>query len=171
MAGTPREFLMVVQESAFKVPVTTPTVWTTSTTYGLANAQAYYVRLDGGNAFTMRPRPTRTVTVPYGGGFDVPAYMTADKQECKGQLTLILTVGQAPMWLSWAFQRINTAQTTPWTTTEPAGDLASCSIYHADQPGPTDRSSGACISGMEGLTAAALTVSEGSTIVQACSST
>jgi hypothetical protein len=130
MAGTPREFLMVVQESAFKTPVTTPVVWTTATTYGLANASAYYVRLDGGNAFTMRPRPTGTVTVPYGGGFDVPAYMTADKQECKGQLTLILTVGQAPMWLSWAFQRINSAQTAPWTTTEPAGDLASCSIYH-----------------------------------------
>jgi hypothetical protein len=64
MAGAPREYLMIVEESAFKVPVTTPTVWNTSTTYGLANAQAYYIRLDGGNAFTMRPRPTGTVTVP-----------------------------------------------------------------------------------------------------------
>jgi hypothetical protein len=131
MAGSPREFLMIVEESAFKTPVSTPTTWTTGTTYGLGNAQAYYVRLDGGNAFTMRPRPAGTVTVPYGGGFDVPAYMVSDKQECKGQLTLKLCVGQAPFFLSWPLLRINAGQTAPWVTTEPAGDLASCSIYHA----------------------------------------
>jgi hypothetical protein len=131
MAGSPREYLMIVEESAFKTPVASPTTWTTSTTYGLANAQAYYVRLDGGNAFTMRPRPAGTVTVPYGGGFDVPAYMVSDKQECKGQLTVKLCVSQAPFLLNWAFARINGGQTAPWTTTEPAGDLASCSVYHA----------------------------------------
>jgi hypothetical protein len=131
MAGAPREYLMIVEESAFKTPVTTPTVWNTSTTYGLSNAEAYYIRLDGGNAFTMRPRPTGTVTVPYGGGFDVPAYMTSDKLECKGQLTLKLCVSQAPFILSWALQRIGTGQTAPWTTTQPVGDLASCAVYHA----------------------------------------
>jgi hypothetical protein len=131
MAGTPREYLMVVQESAYKTPVNTPTIWTTATSYGLTNFGGAYARLDGGNGFTMRPRPAGIVTVPYGGGFDVPAYMTSDKQECKGQLNLILTVGQAPFWLSWAFARINSGQTSPWTTTQLAGDLASCAVYHA----------------------------------------
>lgn len=130
MSAGIREFLMIVEESAFKTPVGSPVVWTTSTTYGLANASAYYIRLDGGNAFSMRPRPTGAVTVPYGGGFDVAAYTTSDKQECKGQLTLKLCIGQAPFLLNWAFARINSGQTAPWTTTEPAGDLASCSIYH-----------------------------------------
>ncbi len=131
MSAQIREWVMIVEESAFKTPVVSPTVWTTSTTYGLANASAYYIRLDGGNAFSMRPRPAGAVTVPYGGGFDVPAYMTSDKQECKGQLSLKLCVSQAPFLLNWAFARINSGQTTPWTTTEPAGDLASCSVYHA----------------------------------------
>jgi hypothetical protein len=121
---------MVVQESAFRTPVVSPTVWTTATTYGLANASAYYVRLDGGNAFAMRPRPVQ-VEVPYGGGVAIGAYRVADKLECKGNLTMKLTIFQAPFWLSWAGVRVNGAQTAPWVTTEPVGDLASCSIYHA----------------------------------------
>jgi hypothetical protein len=125
-----REFLMAVQESAFLTPVTTPTVWTTSTTYGLANAQAYYCRLDGGNAFTMRPRPV-IVKTPYGGGKAITAYAVSDKIECKGKLTMKLSVSQAPFWLSWAGVNINSGQTTPWVTTEPAGDLTSVSLYHA----------------------------------------
>jgi hypothetical protein len=130
MSAALREFLMIVEESAYKTPVVSPTVWTTGTTYGLANASAHYFRLDGGNAFTMRPRPAGIVTVPYGGGFDVPAYSTSDKQECKGRLSVILSISQAPFLLSWAAQQVNGAQTAPWTTTEPAKDLASCSIYH-----------------------------------------
>lgn len=131
MAGSPREYLMIVQESAWKTPVSSPTVWTTATTYGLSNYGAIYVRLDGSNQYTMRSRPVGTVTVPYGGGWDVPAYMTSDKQEVKGQLSVILSVSQAPFLLSWAGVRINSAQTSPWTTTQPVGDLASCSVYHA----------------------------------------
>ena len=130
MSAALREYLMIVEESAFKVPVTTPVVWTQSTTYGLANAQAYYVRLDQGNAFTMRPRPAGTVTIPYGGGFAVAVNKVSDKQECKGRLSVILSVSQAPFLLSWAGVRI-TGGTAPWTTTEPNGDLASCSVYHA----------------------------------------
>jgi hypothetical protein len=130
MAGNPREFLMIVEESAYKTPVATPTMWTTATSYGLANAAGYYVRLDGGNAFTMRPRPVQ-VEVPYGGGLAIGAFRVSDKAECKGTLSVKLCVGQAPFLLSWAGQRINSGQTAPWVTTEPAGDLASCSIYHA----------------------------------------
>ena len=33
--------------------------------------------------------------------------------------------------MQWAAQTINAGQTTPWVTTEPPGDLASVSIYHA----------------------------------------
>ena len=139
MAGTPREWLYVVQESAWKTPVMSPTAWTTSTTYGLANFGAAYVRLDGDNKWTPRSRPVGIVKTPYGGGFDVPAYMVSDKQENKGTLTLTLTVGQAPFWLSWWLQRINSGQTAPWTTTVAAGDLASCTIYHA-VTSPTDGS-------------------------------
>lgn len=132
MSASAREFLMVVQESGFRTPVATPVVWTTATSYGLANAQAYYCRLDGGNAFTMRPRPVE-VTVPYGGGVAIAASRVGDKLECKGKLKMKLSVSQAPFWLSWAGVRIPAGQASPWTTTEPVGDLASCSIYHAIQ--------------------------------------
>jgi hypothetical protein len=128
MSAVSREFLMIVEESAFKTPVTTPTVWTQATTYGLANAQAYYMRLPGDNQFTMRPRPI-TVKTSYGGGVAINAYTISDKLECKGQLTTPLSISQAPFLLSWAGVQI-TSGTAPWTTTEPNGDLASCSIYH-----------------------------------------
>jgi hypothetical protein len=62
-----REFLLLVQESAFKTPVTTPVVWPT------ASANAFYIRLDGANVFTMRPRPVM-VAVPYGGGLATDAF-------------------------------------------------------------------------------------------------
>jgi hypothetical protein len=130
MAGAPREYLLLVKESAYQTPKTTPVFWTTAVSYGLSNADAYYIRLDGGNAFSMRARPVGNVTVPYGGGFDVPAYTVSDKQECKGQLTCKLSVSQAPFLLSWACSRI-VGGTAPWTTSIPVGDLASCSIYHA----------------------------------------
>jgi hypothetical protein len=163
MSAGLREFLYVVEESAYNTAVVSPTAWTTATTYGLANAQGYYVRLDGGNAFSMRSRPSGTVTVPYGGGFDVPAYMTADKQELRGRLSLILSVSQAPFFLSWAGVRI-TGGTSPWTTSEPNGDLASCTLYHAiTQPGGTvERRS---YSGAK-VDAWTLSVSESSTIAR-----
>ena len=44
-----REFLMLVEESAYKTPVASPIVWPTS------SANAFYIRMDGSNAFTMRP--------------------------------------------------------------------------------------------------------------------
>lgn len=128
MSATSREFLMIVEESAYKTPHATPTVWTQSTTYGLANANAYYIRLPGDNQFTMRPRPIISRT-PYGGGVAINAFSISDKIECKGQLTTHLSISQAPFLLSWAGIPI-TSGTAPWTTTEPNGDLASCSIYH-----------------------------------------
>ena len=116
-----REFLYLVEESAYKTPVATPVVGTS----------AFYIRLDGANAFTMRPRPVM-VAVPYGGGMAIDAFRVADKMECKGRLICKLYAGVLSQFLlQWAAQPINTAQTSPWTTTEPAGDLASVSCYHA----------------------------------------
>src|SRR5271165_2382246 len=120
-----REFLMLVQESAFKVPVSSPVVYPT------ASASAFYVRLDGANVFTMRPRPVM-VAVPYGGGVAIDAFRVSDKIECKGRLVTKLYAGPLSQFLlQWGGQQINSGQTSPWTTTEPAGDLASVSCYHA----------------------------------------
>jgi Phage tail tube protein len=132
VSAVSREFLMVVKESAFKTPKSTPVVWTQSTTYGLANADAYYVRLPGDNQFTMRPRPV-IVRTPYGGGVAIDAYAVSDKIECKGRITMPLYVSQAPFWLSWAGVRVSGSGTAPWTTTEVDGDLPSCAIYHGIQ--------------------------------------
>ena len=120
-----REFLLLVQESAYKTPVSSPVVWPT------ASANAFYIRLDGANVFTMRPRPVM-VAVPYGGGVAIDAFRVSDKIECKGRLVTKLYAGPLSQFLlQWGSQQINTGQTSPWTTTEPAGDLASVAIYHA----------------------------------------
>jgi hypothetical protein len=124
-----REYLMIVEESAYLTPATTPTVWTTATSYGLSNAAAYYIRLDEGNAFSMRPKPIQ-VEVPYGGGKAIGAYRVSDKIECKGTLKLKLCISQAPFLLSWAGVTMS-GGTAPWTSSEPTGDLASCAVYHA----------------------------------------
>ena len=120
-----REFLYLVQESAYKTPVATPVVYPT------ASANAFFIRLDGANTFTMRPRPVM-VAVPYGGGVAIDAFRVADKIECKGRLVTKLYAGALSQFLlQWGGQQINSAQTSPWTTTEPAGDLASVACYHA----------------------------------------
>lgn len=120
-----REFLLLVQESAYKTPVASPVYYPTS------GANAFYIRLDGSNAFTLRPRPVM-VAVPYGGGVAIDAFRVSDKMECKGRLVTKLYAGPLSQFLlQWAAQPINSGQTSPWTTTEPAGDLASVSCYHA----------------------------------------
>ncbi len=117
-----REFLMIVVESAYGTPKTTPVLGTDS----------IYCRLDGGNAFTILGDP-EWYEVMYGGGFAVPAVTGSDQVACVGQLTTKLYGSQAVFMSNWFGQRINAAQTSPWTTTEPPGDLASCSVYHAVQ--------------------------------------
>jgi hypothetical protein len=132
-----REFLMIVQENTYNAPpATAPVLWTTASpydTYAVGTTPAstgYYIRLDEGNAFTMRARP-QEVEIAYGGGLAIGAYRASDKTELRGNLRCKLTTALAPFLLSWAATRIDTTQTNPWTTTIPAGDLASCSIYHA----------------------------------------
>lgn len=132
MSAALREFCMGVKESAFGTTQATPVSWTQSSTFGITHADAYYVRLDGGNAQTGRSRPVQ-VEVPYGGGFAVGAYRVSDKQEIRGVLTQKLSVAQAPFWLSWCGVRISGTGTAPWTTTEPDGDLPSITLYHGIQ--------------------------------------
>jgi hypothetical protein len=115
-----REYLLVVQESAFLTPAALS-----------VGTNASFIRLSDGS-FNMVAVPT-LAEIPYGGGFAVPAEMIADHYACAGQLKTKLYGSQAKFLMGWATTRINGAQTAPWTTTEPPGDLASCSVYHAVQ--------------------------------------
>src|SRR5215469_4392292 len=96
-----REFLMIVQESAYKAPVASPVVWTNNPLTPYNTATAFYIRLDEGNAFAMRPRP-QEVQVPYGGGLAIGAYRVSDKIECRGNLRCKFTAAMAPFILNWA---------------------------------------------------------------------
>jgi hypothetical protein len=115
-----REYLMIVKESALGTVVANP----------VAGTDAIYVRLIDGNAFTMVADPV-IEEVPYGGGFAVTAEAISDHYECKGQLKTKLYPSQAALLLGWAITRVGASPQAPWATTEPVGDLASCSVYHA----------------------------------------
>lgn len=115
-----REFVLLVQESAYKTPVGSPVLGTSM----------IYPRLSESNAMTMRPKPI-TVKVPRGGGQATMAYTKSSKTECVGTLKLVLCYSQAAFLLGWATTPINAGQTSPYVTTEPPGDLASMSLYHA----------------------------------------
>jgi hypothetical protein len=120
MASTAREFLYIVQESALGTPVGSPVL----------NTSSLNVRLIDGNSFSMYAKPIQE-RIPYGGGLAITSEVISDHYEVKGTLKTKLYPVQAPMLLGWALQRINGAQTSPWTTTELVGDLASCTVYHA----------------------------------------
>jgi hypothetical protein len=114
------EALMLVKESALGTVMATP----------VAGTDSIYIRLTDDNSFGIMPKP-QTVTVPYGGGQAIDAEMLSDFTECTGNLSTLLYPTQALFILSWALARINAGQTSPWTTTERPGDLASVSCYHA----------------------------------------
>jgi hypothetical protein len=114
-----REFLYIVQESALNTPVSSPTIGT----------NAIYIRLIEGNAFGMVASPV-IEEIPYGGGIAVTAEAISDHYECKGQLKTKLYPSQAAFLMDWATTRVD-GSGDPWSTTEPVGDLASCSVYHA----------------------------------------
>ena len=123
-----REWLYIVQESAFNTPIASG-----SQVVGGSTPNAFYLRLDQSDTFTMRPVPVM-VAVPYGGGYAIDAFRVSDKTELRGRLSTKLYQGQfASFLMSWAGVRINAGQTAPWTTTEPPGDLASFALVHAIQ--------------------------------------
>lgn len=115
-----REFLWIVKESSLGTVMTAPVTGTDS----------IYVRLIDGNSFGMIARPV-IEDIPHGGGFAVAAEAVSDHYECKGQLKTKLYPSQAALLLGLLMTRVSSDQTLPWPTTEPAGDLASVSIYHA----------------------------------------
>ena len=119
------EFLYIVQESALNTPVASPAS-------GLLPAPPLLHPPIDGNSFGMVANPV-IEEIPYGGGFAVTAEAISDHYECKGQLKSKLYPSQAAFLLGWATTRID-GSGDPWATTEPVGDLASCSIYHADAP-------------------------------------
>ncbi len=115
----PYEFLWIVQESALGTPMVSP----------VAGTNSIYIRLAGANRFTMRTKPNFR-KIPFGGGFAVQGYTVTDQTKVTGNLQVELCYTQAQLLLDWAVTRINSGQTTPWTTTEDPGDLASCTVYH-----------------------------------------
>jgi hypothetical protein len=120
MAACVREFLQITKESAYRVPMTTPTRGT----------DQIAIRLDGDNSFTMRASPVK-VPVRYGGGYNVECDHISDKMEIKGALRTRLCYSQAEILLSMLLTRINSGQTEPWVTTEPPCQYASVCIDHA----------------------------------------
>lgn len=115
-----REFGMAVIESAYGTAKTSP----------VAGTELVYMRLDGDDSFTVTADPVEQ-EIARGGGFAVGALMFASQTAVTGRLQMKLYSSQALFWLNWLMARINTGQTSPWTTTEPVGDLASLSLYHA----------------------------------------
>jgi hypothetical protein len=118
---TNREFLMILQETALNTPNLTTGAPTT--------AKFLYIALDGANNFTMRPK-RKDYEIGHGGGIAVPRIIGSDMTEVVGELTTELYSSQTKILSDWALTNINAGQTSPWTTTELAGDLASCSVYH-----------------------------------------
>lgn len=102
-----RESLLLVNETSFKTTAT-PTVGT----------NAFYQRLDGGDAFTMRPRPVM-VRVPYGGGLATRRFTVADKLELKGRFVTKLYAGALSEFLLTKCADAS------------SGDLGSFTAYHA----------------------------------------
>lgn len=114
-----REFVLMVQESAYKTPVGSPVLGTSMV----------YPRLSESDAFSVRDSPI-LVPVMRGGGINTKAYTIAGKQECSGALKMVMCYSTAAFLLGWATQPMNAGQTTPYTTTEPPNDLASMTFYH-----------------------------------------
>lgn len=114
-----REFVWIIKESALNTAMATPT----------AGTDSIYIRLTDGNAFGMTA-DTIIEEIPYGGGLAICGEAVADKYSCKGALKTRLYPAQQALLFDWACTRINAAQTGPWSTTEPPGDLASCTVYH-----------------------------------------
>jgi hypothetical protein len=114
-----REYVQLTHESAFGVAVASP----------VRGTNQIVIRLPGANQQTMRPNPV-VQPVPYGGGFSVIKDTVSDKTELKGTLTTPLFYSQAQFLLGWGLERIAT-HTTPWATTEPNSQFASCTLDHS----------------------------------------
>lgn len=107
-----KRFLTITQEAAFGV-------------YHVASPVAINLRLDTPDSFRVMTVP-EFWTIMSGSGFAVPALYGTQTTGLAATLRTPLDYAQASFLLGWSFTRINAGQTAPWTTTEIAGDLASC---------------------------------------------
>ena len=114
------QVVRVVRESAYGTTKTSP----------VAGTDAFYINCTESNSFNATAVPVPFLT-PYGGTFDDPADLTIDHFNVTGRLSTLLYPDQCKFWMDLAVQRINAGQSVPWTTTEPPGDLASFTLYHA----------------------------------------
>lgn len=160
-----REYLLIVQEKQLNVPshataaddgenyvaqtATSLSITADDLITSVSPAIPYnaiWIRLDGGNAFTMRAKPI-TEDIMSGGGYAYIGQTVSGRTGCVGTLQTKVYGSQIPFLFSWICT-LKTTTSVPWTNVDPAasgyggtnvGDLMSCSIYHViKRPGSTN---------------------------------
>lgn len=121
--ATAREYLWIVQESALGTQVVSPVVGTSQ----------FLIPLVESNSFGM-VEDVELLPVAYGGGVDVVADVIPGKRTNAGTLTTLGYPALVAFLHNAAVTRINSGQTSPWTTTEPVADLASFTVWHVVKP-------------------------------------
>lgn len=119
-----RESLVLMHESAYGTPVLTSGVVDYT-----ATTSTFVIPLVESNSFQADFVPS-IVFIPFGGGLDVHYDAVADQYGVTAQFQTLAYPSLLAFLLDAACTRINTGQTSPWTTTEPACDLASIAAYH-----------------------------------------
>lgn len=107
-------------------------ILSTEQTYGTFNTgtpTVLYIALDSSNAFKVEPKPV-VYSIKSAGSLNKRYIRGSQKTKVDATLTTHLYAEQAATLLGWAATEINSAQTAPWTTTEPIGDLASVTLDH-----------------------------------------
>lgn len=116
--GQFREFCMVCIESSYGTAKASPVLGT----------DKFYIPLPNSNSLSAESVPSMTET-PWGGGLDVLGDVTAGSWGTTGKLQTLGYPALTAILLKAAITRSD-GSSVPWTNTEPAGDLASVSIYH-----------------------------------------
>ncbi len=106
-----KRFLQLTQEGVFG-------------TFHSSSPVQIFPRLSSADSFRVMTTP-EFWEIMSGSGFAVPALQGTETTGLAATLTVPLCYSQASFLLGAAFTRINSGQTSPWVTTEIAGDLAS----------------------------------------------
>lgn len=123
-----RQFAMIVRESSYGVTMTSP----------VKGVDKHYIPLNAPNAVSLSDRPI-VGKLSHGGGYAIDACAYSDQSQAAGQIQTQLFPGAYGMFLlDWGITPINAGRTLPWATTDanylmPPGDLASCSVYLANE--------------------------------------
>lgn len=105
-------FARLTIESAFGTAKTTPT----------AGTEQIVLRLPESNSFQVDVQPVHQ-DIAYGGGLDVLGDVVFDHVNVGWDVSTLLYPAQAPLLLKWALTR--KSGSSPWTSSEPTGDLLS----------------------------------------------